>query len=677
MNKLLLSALGLICCINMYAVEFTAEITDEAAKECLITAISDHNVAGTLVIPSTINIGATPYTVTRIKAFALNDMPNVTKVCIPKTVTCIGYCYNGNLAGDPDNFLNCPKLEAFEVESGGKDFTSVDGLLLAYHVLARVPQSVATANGTLKLPVKVSTLGPQAFNDVTTVTKLDVGPVTSYRDNCGLNTMPWLSEITVYDTKSTLKSYKGVLYDSTNGTLISFPARRADGFLSIPSYITKIGRYAFANAYYLYGISYSSITEIGYGAFMGSNIKLFDIYPVVKKIDKYAFANCPVLKTLRFLGSITELPAYMAKSSPALETVTYNSTPEKIGTGAFADCTSLTKHPFSNFQLGDSVFANTGFETVVFDNSAVRESYVEMPIVAPRSTFSGCRNLTSIDISNLVTDYDHPYRAGNFFAAFCPKLTEVAFPAYTYFGVRSHDAAGNIGIICSDGILNKIIMGNSHTSGTDPVFSLIPSRPNIYIKNDGLKGSTNILNYIGTPFSKPLNPIIYLESPNLPPYRQIKNAGASYYVPGGTIEKLQDAIDAGVYVEEFYRLKFETVNNGLVIKIKEVFPDMVKLKRIETDNVSWTTSNYGDYDTAIPPQYVKWVKITYTVHGVEFTSTYDPTFLASADITDTVMDPAADTTPVYYDLYGNKVTDPRPGNIYIVRQNGTTTKQLF
>lgn len=104
---------------------------------------------------------------------------------------------------------------------------------------------------------------------------------------------------------------------------------------------------------------------------------------------------------------------------------------------------------------------------------------------------------------------------------------------------------------------------------------------------------------------------------------------------------------------------------------------MVKLKKIETDAVSWKTSNYGDYATAIPPQYVKYVKITYDVHGVEYTSTYDQEFIASASSDDIAIDDVSDEAPVYYNLQGEKVATPLPGNIYIVRQNGNTTKRLL
>ncbi len=209
--------------------------------------------------------------------------------------------------------------------------------------------------------------------------------------------------------------------------------------------------------------------------------------------------------------------------------------------------------------------------------------------------------------------------------------------------------------------------------------SLSPVKPHIFMKVDGLVGADENAACVQGEFAssdgREFKPIFYWESPY--PSNRYAIPGASYYIPGGAMERFSQATDAGCYVEEFFRLEFLTVNNGLVISLKEVFPEMVKLKKIETDAVSWKTSNYGDYATAIPPQYVKYVKITYDVHGVEYTSTYDQDFIASASSDYIATDDVSDEAPVYYNLQGEKVATPLPGNIYIVRQNGNTTKRLL
>ena len=505
MNKLLLLAVGLATCINAHAVIFTAEKIDDAKKTCRLTGFAspdDRLVSGVVAIPSVITIDNYPYTVTEIKQNALIDMPNVTKISIPQAVTRIGNVTSAHPASDLYNFTNCPKLEAFSVSTSNSVFASTSaGLLVAgsnTKTLVRVPQAVAVSNGVLKLPSSITALGVSAFAEVSTVTLLALGPVTSYEGNCGLNTMPWCKEISIYATGSTLKTYDGVLADAAHGVLLSFPPRKMQGSFTLPSEITIIGESAFANTFYLSDIIFSSVTNIRKAAFMGSRIRQFSIPSSVKTISAYAF-------------------------------------------------------------------------------------------------------------------------------------------------------------------------------------SLSPVKPHIFMKVDGLVGADENAACVQGEFAssdgREFKPIFYWESPY--PSNRYAIPGASYYIPGGAMERFSQATDAGCYVEEFFRLEFLTVNNGLVISLKEVFPEMVKLKKIETDAVSWKTSDYGDYPTAIPPQYVKYVKITYDVHGVEYTSTYDQDFIASASSDDIATDDVSDEAPVYYNLQGEKVATPLPGNIYIVRQNGNTTKRLL
>lgn len=684
MNKLLLLAVGLATCINAHAVIFTAEKIDDAKKTCRLTGFAspdDRLVSGVVAIPSVITIDNYPYTVTEIKQNALIDMPNVTKISIPQAVTRIGNATSAHPASDLYNFTNCPKLEAFSVSTSNSVFASTSaGLLVAgsnTKTLVRVPQAVAVSNGVLKLPSSITALGVSAFAEVSTVTSLALGPVTSYEGNCGLNTMPWCKEISIYTTGSTLKTYDGVLADAAHGVLISFPPRKMQGSFTLPSEITIIGESAFANTFYLSDIIFSSVTNIRKAAFMGSRIRQLSIPSSVKTISAYALSQCPELTSVTFRGDIEKVPPYMAKGSSKLATVSYNAgMPKSIGNGAFADCTSLTKHPFSNYEMGDSIFANTGFETVKFDNSSTTDNPVAK--YAASAVFAGCKSLTSIDITPLVTSPENPFIAGDFFASECPKLTEILFPSYTRFHL-SRLVGRTISAVANNPKLSKVILGCFTSSNSDPAFSLSPVKPHIFMKVDGLVGADENAACVQGEFASSdgseFKPIFYWESPY--PSNRYAIPGASYYIPGGAMERFSQATDAGCYVEEFFRLEFLTVNNGLVISLKEVFPEMVKLKKIETDAVSWKTSNYGDYATAIPPQYVKFVKITYDVHGVEYTSTYDQDFIASASSDDIATDDVSDEAPVYYNLQGEKVATPLPGNIYIVRQNGNTTKRLL
>ena len=684
MYKFLLLATALTSAINVYAMDFKAEVVDEAKKTCRIVDFanpSDQMVSGTVALPSVININNYPYTVTAVKQDAINDLLNATKVIIPASITTIGYASASNPTGDIANFNNCPKLETFEVKGSNSWFKSTStGLLTAgasSEILVRVPQAIKLSGGQLKLPTDITTLGASAFTGVTTVTTLSLGPVTKYESNCGINSMPWCSDISIYDTKSTLKTYNGVLADPAKSTLIAFPARKMQGTFSIPSEITKIGESAFANAFYLSDISFSNITDIGKAAFMKSRLRKLALPSTVKTINAFAFADCDELTSLTFKGAVDKLPAHMAKGSAKLTTVTYNAAlPKSIGNGAFADCVALTQHPFSNFEMGDSAFFNTGFETVIFDNSSVADNPTS--VYSANFAFANCKNLTKIDMTSLVTTPDNRFNVGDFFVYQCPQLTEILFPAYSHFQ-QSYIIGKYAAAIYDCRKLKKMILGCYTANGSSPLFILSPTKPDVFMKIDGLEGANEYGATVKDDFASQdggdFKPIFYWESP-YPSMSYVIN-NATYYVPGGAMQNFSEAIDAGCYVEEFYRLKLSTVDNGLVISLKEVFPDMVKLKKVATDAVSWTTSSYGNYPTAIPTKYVKYVKITYEVHGVEFTTTYDREFIEAADSDDITGDIISDATPRYFNLQGTEITAPIPGEIYIIKRGPITTKEIF
>lgn len=696
MNKILLTAVGLATCINALAVDFKAEVTDEAKKTCRITALADPDdylISGTLALPSIININGYPYTVTAVGDHALDGLTSVTKIVIPQAVVRIGDSYESNRSGNTNNFNDCPKLQTFEVSQGNGFFSATaDGLLLGKtfgenngNVLVRTPQAVKVTNGLLKLPANVTALGESAFTGVTTVTTLSLGPVTSYPGNSGINSMPWLGNITVYDSNSIFTATNGVLINPQHGHLIAFPARKMQGSYTIPSGITAVMDNAFANTLYLSDVTISStVTEIGEAAFSKSHIRKASIPASVTEIGDYAFSECPDLTSIAFKGSISKVPDHMAKKSSKLASVTYaGGLPEKIGIGAFADCEALKEHPFTNFHMGDSAFANTGFETVIFDDAAITSKPVGGGYWS-NYIFDGCKNLTKIDASLLVTTPELPFYAGTYFAANCPLLTDLYFPSYTYFS-QTYIKYGSVAVATRSPKLNKIILGSftrrPESWNNKPLFELTPLKPHIFMKVDGLEGATQNGASVSSILaqadkSDKFKPIFYWESPYAPASDYVVD-NATYYIPGASMGRFSEAINAGCYVEEFFRLDFSTVNNGLVITLKEIFPEMVKLKKVATDAMYWKNPAYGAYNTAIPPQYVKWVKITYTVHGVEYTTTYDQEFIASADTPDLSADPTSDEAPVYYNLQGEQVTTPLPGQIYIVRQNGTTTKRLL
>ncbi|MBQ2737778.1 MAG: leucine-rich repeat domain-containing protein, partial [Clostridia bacterium] len=91
-------------------------------------------------------------------------------------------------------------------------------------------------------------------------------------------------------------------------------------------------------------ISGRSVSAVGAGAFMGTDIVSVSFGPFTKRIERYAFASCASLHTVTMTGSI-----------------------EKIGYAAFSDCSEISALalPKNLTEIGDYAFyASSRFKTL-------------------------------------------------------------------------------------------------------------------------------------------------------------------------------------------------------------------------------------------------------------------------------------------------------------------------
>jgi len=232
---------------------------------------------GSIIIPS--QLGGNPVTIIGSHAFLGND--SLTHVVIPDTVTTIdlgafAFCSNLQvvLLGNSlvsimerafsDNtslasivipasvtyigssaFLGCSGLQSFFVMPGNAMFSSVDGVLYydQQSVLHQYPSS--KTNTTYEVPVTVSSLRAQAFQ----------------------NSL-WLRSISVASGNTAYRSQNGVLFDYNMSNLIWYPLDREAHSYQVPPSVTQIGSNAFDGARHLRRVKIGNgVSHIGYHSF--------------------------------------------------------------------------------------------------------------------------------------------------------------------------------------------------------------------------------------------------------------------------------------------------------------------------------------------------------------------------------------------------------------------------
>lgn len=155
----------------------------------------------------------------------------------------------------------------------------------------------------VKLPADATTLEKDAFQDCTSLRKIEIAAgITSLFPSSGCT---GLEEISVSSANAIYSSKDGVLLNSDGTAIVWFPMGKT-GEYSLPSSIISIGDYAFKECNIETFNFPDGLKDIGQGAFMNSKVKEVKLPDVLKQIPTGTFQNCTQLEVVR-LGSKTEL----------------------------------------------------------------------------------------------------------------------------------------------------------------------------------------------------------------------------------------------------------------------------------------------------------------------------------------------------------------------------------
>ena len=277
-----------------------------------------------------------PNTITSVGAYAFYECSGITSIMIPNSVMSI----------DTESYLGpfygCTSLVSINVSEDNPVFTSQNDVLFSKDksLLIRWPTGKA---GPVSMPNSVTEIGSCAFSGCSKLVSIPIPDgvtaigddafarcsnltsITISRNVTTLNVNAFsecndLKIIEVADGNPDFISENGMLFSLHDKALVCCPAGRRED-VSLPEWITKIGRRAFFNCKQL---SYIDIPDglriISVSAFQYSSLTSIRLPKSVVGLGHNSFAYCPKLKEIVFDGDAPEVPGggslYMT-STPA------------------------------------------------------------------------------------------------------------------------------------------------------------------------------------------------------------------------------------------------------------------------------------------------------------------------------------------------------------------------
>ena len=417
-----------------------------------------------------------PDSVTSIGDYSFYECSGLTSITIPDSVTSIGnYAFKGcsGLADvtipntvtsiSSSVFYNCTGLTSITIPDS---VTSIDNS--AFYG--------CTGLTSIIIPDSVTSIDEDAFKNcyrLVEVYNKSTLSITAGSYSYGYVAY-YAKNVYTEEGSSNLSTDENgyVIYtDRDQKILVAYTGTETE--LVLPSYITKINRYAFRNCSGLTSIIIpDSVTEIGYSAFSDcSGLTSITIPNSVTSIGKNALENCSGLTSITIPDSVKSIGDSVFSGCSSLTSVTIPDSVKSIDSSAFYNCSGLTSiiipdsvtsiaseafrgcSGLTNMTLpfvGASKSTNDGYYNVfgyIFGYTTSRSSvsgatyqyyanseyyyyYIPSSIKSvtitggniPRNAFIGCSGLTSITIPDSVTSI------GNEAFSYCTGLTNITIP---------------------------------------------------------------------------------------------------------------------------------------------------------------------------------------------------------------------------------------------------------
>jgi uncharacterized repeat protein (TIGR02543 family) len=223
-------------------------------------------------------------TVTHLASSSFANCTNLIDIIIPSSVIGI----------EPSTFYNCNNLKTITVEDTNQQYASKDGVLFNKLKTTLIAYPKAKIDTNYVIPVSVTTLGPNAFENCNNLISVSIPLSVTSIDSLAFWNNNSLRSINVEDANQNYSSLVGVLFNKQRTTIIIYPKGKIETSYIIPSSVTSIGANAFANCVNLTSVVISSnVTSIGEVAFYNCTSLSSIIIPIsVISTGSYLFEYC-------------------------------------------------------------------------------------------------------------------------------------------------------------------------------------------------------------------------------------------------------------------------------------------------------------------------------------------------------------------------------------------------
>ena len=329
-----------------------------------------------------------PSGVTRIAAGAFSGCRALNYIYIPDSVVSINA-----------SFSSCPNLVDIDVDSGNRNYSSIDGVLFNKYATELLYYPMGKENSAYYVPYYVDKIRAGAFAGNKFLTEIDFGE--GIKNISGLSDCPNLKTITIPRSVTSINgdafigckgiteifvdpdntrfsSLDGVLFNKDQTKLIQYTIGKYDqASYSIPRGVTEIGDNAFSYCYGLESIDIpNSVQVIGENAFSNCTELIgLNIPDSVTDIGSGAFSNCTHLKSVNISSGLNTIGSSAFSGCLRLESLTIPEGVSEIGESAFSGCNNLPAATiYGSPKMGLNIF-NNGI-TLYGDKGSSVEQYV-------------------------------------------------------------------------------------------------------------------------------------------------------------------------------------------------------------------------------------------------------------------------------------------------------------
>ena len=312
-----------------------------------------NSYSGNIDIPETVTFNGNIYPVVGIQEYAFYNSTGLRTVAIPASITSIG----------SQAFSGCTGLEAITVDNLNPQYASIGGLLLSKNQKTLlycpggksgecvVPTKVTTiANNaflncsnltSVVLPDGVTSIGESAFQGCSSLASINMpASLTTIGDNAFYEARALSSKIVIPSGVLTIGASAFQYCTSLNNVVLSegineiknnaFRDCTSLQSIQLPSTVTSIGTYAFANTGLTSITIPEKITEIKSGTFEGAKLTYVSLPENLTAIKNKAFYNNgTTIGTLNIPASVTSI-GDLAFDKTTINDIYVNNTPRHL-----------------------------------------------------------------------------------------------------------------------------------------------------------------------------------------------------------------------------------------------------------------------------------------------------------------------------------------------------------